>query len=190
MEWKSDLTAQAVQEKQPLKDLFEQVKKELEGARQDLDTARQQTENQRLWIEKERDLVAKLVSDLSGKRQELVEAVEAVKRDQEATETLRKQIEEAASEATKTVGAVFKEFQSAWEVFGEKKKELIVTRERIQDAHKDLNTKRSQLRDLVTQIHKTTPSKPPPSLLRQCPSCGRGIGPSDLYCDICGTLTV
>jgi len=181
------LTAQTSQEKQPLRDLFDQLKKELEGAKRDLDAARQQTETQRVRIEKERDQVAALVSDLSGKRQELMKAVEEIKKDQEATETLRKQIGEAAVEAGRATDTIVKEFESAMGALAERRRELSVTSERIRDTYKELDSKRSRLVDLANQIRQTSLSKPQIPARSQCPSCGRILGPKELFCDKCGT---
>jgi len=187
MERRFELSSQVSQKGQPLRDLFEQVKNELEEARQDLDAARVQTEEQRLWIQRERDLVAKLVNELSVKRQGLTTILEAVKRDKQASETLRKRMEETAEEAGKMVDAILEESQLVWEGLAEERKELAATSERIQDVQKRLSTRRSQLRGLASQMRETRTAMRPSWQIQQCPTCGREIGPRDLYCDTCGT---
>jgi DNA repair exonuclease SbcCD ATPase subunit len=187
VERKDNLTPQTSQNKQPLRDLFDQLKKELEGAKRDLDAARQQTETQRIWIEKERDQAAALVSDLSRKRLEFMQAVENVKKDQEATEILRKQMGEAAVEAGRATDTMVKEFESAMGALAERRRELSVTFERIRDISKELDSKRSRLVDLANQIRQTSLSKSQTPATSQCPSCGKSLGPKELFCDKCGT---
>lgn len=164
-------------EKEPLKDLFEQVKKELDEARQDLEAARQQIRTQRLLTQKERESLTKLVSALSAKRHELMAALQEIKKDGEATETLRRSMEETANEASRTIDAIFSEFESARVGLANRREELMLASKRIQDVYRNLNSKRSQLADAATQV-------PPPVLL--CPSCGRTMATSDHFCDRCG----
>lgn len=164
-------------EKEPLKDLFDEVKKELDEARQDLEAARQQIRTQKLLTEKERDSLTELVTALSDRREKLMEALQEIKKDQEATEALRKSVEDTANEVSGAADAVLKEFEAARKALARRRQELELTLRRIRHVSTDLDSRRPALGDVATRLGQP---------ILTCPSCGRNTGPTDRYCDACG----
>lgn len=163
--------------KEPFKDLFDEVKKELDEARQDLEAAGQQIRTQRLLTEKERDSLTKLLTALSDRRDELMGALQEIKKDQEATEALKKSVEDTANEVSGAADAVLKEFEAARKALARRREELELTLRRIRHVSKDLESRRATLGDVATRLGQP---------VLTCLSCGRKTGPTDRYCDACG----